>query len=129
MRYLAFAMVGLFWLVSSIPEANAVVACRAGYYWHGGRCIVVAPAVRPVAQCYWRAGVGCVARSSGSAKSPASVRIGRELFSQPMRHSDARRRTALMGRLPEGRWARSRWASSCSQLRSWPPHRASACFT
>ncbi len=59
MKYLAFALVGLFWLVGSVPEANAaVVACGSGYYYHGGRCVVVArPAVRPVARCYWRAGV------------------------------------------------------------------------
>ena len=56
MKYLAFALVGLFWFIGSVPQANAVVACRAGYYWHGGRCVVVAP-VRPVAHCVWRAGV------------------------------------------------------------------------
>ncbi len=60
MKYLAFAFVGLCWLVGSVPEANAaVVACGAGYYYHGGRCVVVVrrPVVAPVARCYWRAGV------------------------------------------------------------------------
>jgi len=54
MKYLlAFALVGLFWLAGSAPEANAAVVCGTGYYYHGGRCVVV----RPVAHCYWRAGV------------------------------------------------------------------------
>ena len=55
MRYLAFALLGLFWLISSVPEANAVVVCGTGYYMQGGRCVVVRPVVRPA--CYWRAGV------------------------------------------------------------------------
>ncbi len=58
MRYLAFALVGLLWLISSVPEANAVVACAAGYYW--SRCVVVVrrpTAVAPATQCYLRAGV------------------------------------------------------------------------
>ena len=54
MKYLALGLVGLFSFVCSpVPEAHAVVACRAGYYWHGGACVVV----RPVARCYWRAGI------------------------------------------------------------------------
>lgn len=60
MKYLAFALVGLFWLISSVPEADAVVACAAGYYWSGGRCVAVVrrpAAAAPATQCYMRAGV------------------------------------------------------------------------
>ncbi len=57
MKYLAFALAGAIWLVWSIPEANAVVACRAGYYWQAGRCVVIPPVAKPGVQCYWRAGV------------------------------------------------------------------------
>ncbi len=60
MKHLAFALAGLFWLVSSVPDANAVVACAAGYYWSGGRCVVVVRrpgGVAPATQCYRRAGV------------------------------------------------------------------------
>ena len=56
MKYLAFAVVGLCWLVSSIPDANAAVACRAGYYWHGGRCVVVAPVARCAVGLRWVGG-------------------------------------------------------------------------
>ena len=57
MSSLAFALLGLFWFISSVPKANAVVVCGTGYYLQSGRCVVVRPVVRPVAGCYWRAGV------------------------------------------------------------------------
>ena len=60
MKHLAVAVAGLFWLMNSAPEANAVVACAPGYYWSGGRCVVVVrrpAAAAPATQCYWRAGV------------------------------------------------------------------------
>jgi len=55
MKYVAFAFVGLFWLILSVPGANAVV-CARGVYRTGcagprGAVVVAHP------HCYWRAGV------------------------------------------------------------------------
>jgi hypothetical protein len=50
MKYVAFAFVGLFWLILSVPDANAVV-CAAGVYRAGcvgvhGRAVVRRPVAR-----------------------------------------------------------------------------------
>jgi hypothetical protein len=69
MKYLAYALIGVFWLIYSVPDAKAVVVCERGYYWNRGGCvvvrrpapIVVVPAapvvVAPGPRCYWRYGV------------------------------------------------------------------------
>jgi len=56
MKYVAFAFVGLFWLILSVPDANAVVCARGVYRAgcagpRGGAVVVAHP------HCYWRAGV------------------------------------------------------------------------
>jgi hypothetical protein len=57
MKYLAFAIVGLLWLIIATPDANAYVCARGVYRagCAGPRGAVVVR--RPVAGCYWRAGV------------------------------------------------------------------------
>lgn len=57
MRYFIFALAGLLWFICAAPPANAVV-CAVGVYRAG--CVSARGAVvvrRPVARCYWRAGV------------------------------------------------------------------------
>jgi hypothetical protein len=70
-KYLAIALVGTLWLISSMPAANALV-CARGVYRAGcagprGAVVVRRPVYggvyrgayvrRPGYGCYWRAGV------------------------------------------------------------------------
>jgi hypothetical protein len=71
MKYFAVALVGILGLFYAMPDAKAYIACRHGYYWHRGGCVivggppvVVAPPVvvgppvvfAPRPRCYWAYG-------------------------------------------------------------------------